>query len=908
MPPCHWRCNVPDRFHLPLLRSTRRPASRRRTSPLAAVLACAVAAGLAAVAAPQAVAAPAAVQNPSLEQTTGGVPACFSRAGWGTRTTQWQLTTAARTGSVAQSLTISGYASGDAKLMPTENATCAPAVTPGARYTVSVAYKSTTTRNTLTLFRRSAAGWTFWQDLGTLPARTTWGLATATTPVVPAGTDQVSFGISLSGNGTLVTDDYSLTAFGTPPTATATPSVTPTPTPTVTPTPTPSVTPTPTPSVTPTPTATPSPSATTPAAGELTSNGGLEAGGDPPTDWRLTGWGDATVTSGVTTTGAHGGTRAYSLTLAGRTQGDYKLLPVDAKAPAVQPGSIYELSVWYRSTAPENALTVFAHTASGWAYWTDLTTLPAAAGWTRAVVRTPAVAAGVDQIAWGVSLAANGTLITDDYSTTLVSTVVDPPSGDATTGSWTVLDYQLPVRAVHSTVLRTGKVLLLAGSGNDTDQFAAGTFRASIWDPVAGTFQTLTVPKDMFCAGHVTLADGRVLIQGGTKSYPTAAGAADYGGLKDTFVFDPADNTFTKVGDANEGHWYPTLTQLGNGDVWMAGGLKEDTTGAVNTEMWSAATNSWLPGGQVKQTWSFWGLYPHMYLLQDGRLFYSGGHSFGDNLPGTGASLYNWQTGAVTDVPGLRSKDMRDQAASVLLPPAQDQRVMITGGGNINRNDPGIALTDLIDLSVGSPAYTAGPDLPGAGKMYVNATILPDRTVLASNGGRYNRDGNANVMTAAVYDPAANTWASVAADPIGRNYHSSAVLLPDGRVAVVGSNPADNTFEMRISIYRPTYLFKGARPTLAGVPATATRGQSISFGVTTAAGTTVRWAQLTRPMSVTHQTDANLRLVDLPVVVTGGVATATLPGNANMLPPGPYMLTVTDSTGVPSSSEWVMVQ
>ena len=57
------------------------------------------------------------------------------------------------------------------------------------------------------------------------------------------------------------------------------------------------------------------------------------------------------------------------------------------------------------------------------------------------------------------------------------------------------------------------------------------------------------------------------------------------------------------------------------------------------------------------------------------------------------------------------------------------------------------------------------------------------------------------------------------ADPIGRNYHSSAaVLLPDGRVVVLGSNPGDNTFELRMSIYEPPYLFKGTRPSVTAAP------------------------------------------------------------------------------------------
>ena len=813
-----------------------------------------------------ATAAPRELTNPGLEQLTGATPDCFVQGGWGQHTPGWQLVEG-RTGAVAQSLTLTDYVSGDRKLMVQESAACAPAVTPGKTYDLSVWYKSTTAKNSLTVFRHSAAGWTYWTDLKQLPASPVWTQAAATTLAIPEGTDQISFGVSLSGNGTLVTDDYGFAA-------TAEPEQPPAPVP----------------------------------GGELSTNGGLEAGGAMPTGWMLAGWGDAVVTNGVTAA-AHTGTRAYSIKLAGRTTGDYKLLPVEATAPAVQPGATYNLSVWYTSTSANNNLTVFAHTAAGWGYWTDIQTLPMAAGWTQVTAETPVIPAGIDAIAWGISLSGDGTLVTDDYSTAKKGDALPPVEGAATQGVWDVLDYNIPLRGLHATVLKSGKVLLIAGSGNSVEEFTANSFKASVWDPVTGTFTALTVPKDMFCAGHATLPDGRVLIQGGTKSYPSGlpGAGADYSGLKDSWIFDPDTNVFTATNDANEGHWYPTLTQLGNGDIWMAGGLKEDSTGAVNTEKFDAATGKWLPGNQVTQTWSFWGLYPHMFLMADGRMFYSGAHTFGNGLPGTGASVYNPDTGAIADVPGLRQKDMRDQAASLILPPAQDQKVLITGGGNSNTNTPAINLTDIIDLKQAVPAYQPGPNLPGDGKMYVNATILPDRTVLMSNGGKLNRDNATNVLTAAIYNPATNTMKPIAADPIGRNYHSTAVLLPDGRVAIFGSNPGDGSFELRISMYSPSYLYRTVRPEVTNAPAAATYGQNINFNVN-APNKLIRSAQLTKPMSVTHQTDSNMRLVDLPVVVQNGIATATLPANRNLLPPGPYMLTVTDSDGIPSVAKWIMVR
>ena len=118
--------------------------------------------------------------------------------------------------------------------------------------------------------------------------------------------------------------------------------------------------------------------------------------------------------------------------------------------------------------------------------------------------------------------------------------------------------------------------------------------------PVTGAMTNLAVPKDMFCAGHVTLADGRVLIMGGTKSFPGLGNTnTNFAGLAASWVFDPASRQFTKLNDAQTGHWYPTLTKLGNGDIWAAGGLDENTNGTVATELFSAAELRWLKNTEV---------------------------------------------------------------------------------------------------------------------------------------------------------------------------------------------------------------------------------------------------------------------------------------------------------------------
>lgn len=643
---------------------------------------------------------------------------------------------------------------------------------------------------------------------------------------------------------------------------------------------------------------------------ELVVNGGLAEGSGVPSCFLSAGWGEREVQGGLSEdvpAGSAPGTRSYGLSISSYTSGDAKLIQAEEPgcAPAVVPGRSYDLSVDYKSTSANNSVTVFAHTAAGWQYFTDLKVLPASADWTTGQARIEEIPEGVDRISFGVSLYGVGELKTTNYSLRQVAPAPAPPpaAGDAAlVGSWDVLETELPIRAIHTTLLHDGRLLLIAGSGNDGNQFAAGTFRAVVWDPDTGEFLEIPVPYDMFCAGHVTLPDGKVLLAGGTMAFPEEdAGPNTFKGSDRSYYFDPEDNAFHELSDMAGAHWYPSLTKLGNGDVWAAGGLDEKAEGTVLTEMFDYSSMSWLPQHSVPQTWSFWGTYPHMFLLDDGTMFYTGAHTFGNGLPGTGASIYDWQSAQIWDVPGLREKDLRDQAGSVFIGPVQDQRIMIVGGGNTDLNAAGTDLVDIIDLSQPTPAYQPGPSLPGPGKAYVNLINLPDRTVLAANGAQFNRAGD--VHTAALYDPEANTWLPADADPVGRNYHSTSVLLPDGRVAVMGTNPADNSFDFRISVYSPPYLFQGERPKIVQAPDAAGHGDALELEVD---GDVVS-ASLMAPMSSTHQTDTNARLIDLPMAGAGGTRTVQVPDNPNLVPPGPYMLTVLDADGVPSEAEWVWV-
>lgn len=688
------------------------------------------------------------------------------------------------------------------------------------------------------------------------------------------------------------------------------------------------------------------------AATNLINNASMEnlLGNGFPSCWQIAGWGDNTYQIGVTTQ-AHSGTKAMMTQVTARTSGDRKVMMLENAecAPKVTVGKQYDLGVWAINNTPNAVITTFRRDiTAGWQYWGDLAQVPVSTTYKQTSVRTPVVPPNTDMISWGVTVYGVGTVITDDYTmvdplettpTTPAATTAAPTTPAATTpaattpaatptgggtctdavkcvkGSWTVAAEHSATRAraVHSVVLNNGKVLMIAGSGNDTAQFAAGTFKTSVYDPTAGTFTEVPTPADLFCSGHVQLANGKVLVMGGNAGYPTPT--AGYKGLPNSYLFDPATNRYTRVNDMADGHWYPSATVLGNGDVLSLGGLGPSSSGTVATEYFKASENRWLSLGEAKQTWSYWGLYPTMVLMQDGRLFYTGSHTFGQNLPGTGASIYNYGTGSIVDVPGLQAKDYRDQSMSVLLPPAQAQRVITIGGGQTEENPEANRLVDLIDLKAANPTYTPGPLLPqgtltggvpqtgNQGKMYVSAVILPDGKVFETGGGLHNRADP--VYEASMFDPVTNKWtAGMATDPKPRTYHSSSVLLPDGRVMSFGDNPGNGSFETAVSIYSPPYLYKGARPLIKTVASTNwAYGTKQNITVNSA----VTKAQLIRPMAVTHSSDPNQRSVDLPMTVTGNTIGLNLTANPNIAPPGWYMLTVTNAAGVPSVAKWVKV-
>lgn len=296
-------------------------------------------------------------------------------------------------------------------------------------------------------------------------------------------------------------------------------------------------------------------------------------------------------------------------------------------------------------------------------------------------------------------------------------------------------------------------------------------------------------------------------------------------------------------------------------------------------------------------------MYAHLTLLSGGRVFYSGAQ-YGDT--DVHPAFWDPATGATTAVHGLTAEHMRNQGATVLLPPAQHQRVMVIGGGGHSEQlhgVGGIADVSIADLTDPAPRYRPAARLHEA-RMHHNATLLPDRTVVVTGGARVEESAAQASRHAEIYDPRTGTWTLGARARVARLYHSVALLTPDGKVVTAGSNPERGQEELRIEVYWPPYLFRGTRLTISVNTTQAAFGESVM--ATCPHAERLREISLVRPGATTHSSDNEQRLVDVPFRVTAtDTVELDLPADPAVAPPGWYMLFAVDRDGTLSSASWL---
>ena len=249
------------------------------------------------------------------------------------------------------------------------------------------------------------------------------------------------------------------------------------------------------------------------------------------------------------------------------------------------------------------------------------------------------------------------------------------------------------------------------------------------------------------------------------------------------------------------GRWYPTATMLANGQVLVISGTDQNGNTVMVPEV-RLDNGTWRQLTSASRSLPY---YPRNFLAPNGQVFYAGELQATSYLNTTG-------TGSWTFVANRVVAD-RSYGAAVMYRPG---KILYAGGGN-----PPTATAEVIDLTVASPQWHQVSSMANA-RRQLNLTLLPDGRVLAMGGTSAPgfTDPSGGVHATEVWDPATGNWTTWSSNAVTRVYHSTTVLLPDGRLVFTGSGDgAGLPDQQNAEIFEPPYLFQGPRPTITTVAA-----------------------------------------------------------------------------------------
>jgi hypothetical protein len=288
--------------------------------------------------------------------------------------------------------------------------------------------------------------------------------------------------------------------------------------------------------------------------------------------------------------------------------------------------------------------------------------------------------------------------------------------------------------------------------------------------------------------------------------------------------------------------------------------------------------------------------YPHAFVLPNGKVAVTGAADAPVPARVLDVATQTWTT---------VSSQLLDAYSSAMYLPG---KVLKTGRStNSLNNVPSSANAYVIDFTVATPQWRQVQSMAFPRAYHVE-TLLPDGSVLVTGGGRTTGDydiPNA-VYAAELWSPTTETWTTLSSMQKPRLYHGSGLLLPDGRVLVTGGGRSpgpDVRDQLNFEIFAPPYLFKGTRPTILGAPSTLTYNQSFTVQTPDASG--IAKVALVAVGNMTHGFNMSQRYMPLSFSVNANSLSVTAPLDANLAPPGTYMLFIVDSQGVPSIASFV---
>ncbi|KAJ8067756.1 hypothetical protein OCU04_003360 [Sclerotinia nivalis] len=485
-----------------------------------------------------------------------------------------------------------------------------------------------------------------------------------------------------------------------------------------------------------------------------------------------------------------------------------------------------------------------------------------------------------------------------------------------------------PIVPLTSTVGINGKISFLEKFGTSPDNNSTGAYELDLTliNNFETAWRTMHVKTDVFCSASIVLPDrlGRQINIGGW-SLPSTLGLRFY--TPDGAPGVPSKNdweeNYQEIG-LQTGRWYPSAMVMANGSILVVGG----EVGSNGAPVPSLEIIPRPPGAGVlycdylKRTDPF-NLYPYLVVLPSGGIFiayYNEARILDEVTLQTQKLLPNIPA-AVNNFLGGRTYPM--EGTAVIMPqsaPYTDPLVVMICGGSTP--GPEIALDNCVSLQ---------PEVAGAkwtiermpSKRVISSMVaLPDGTFLIINGAHQGFAGFGLAtdpnLNAVLYDPSKplnSRMSSLANTTIARMYHNEAVLVPDGRVLVSGSDPEDPRYpqEYRVEVFIPPYLLGGVtQPDF-----TLKNGNDFGYGDTITISAilhqggpyTVRISLMTAVGS-THGNSFGQRTF-FPAFSCSGTAantqcTITTPPNAHVYPPSWAMLFVLDN-GTPSVGQWVRI-
>jgi galactose oxidase len=472
--------------------------------------------------------------------------------------------------------------------------------------------------------------------------------------------------------------------------------------------------------------------------------------------------------------------------------------------------------------------------------------------------------------------------------------------------SWTAV-IPLAVDPIGAANLPNGNLVMWSANDQYTFEgdigYGNGQTYTTVFNPWTETSTAILVTNtgdDMFCPGTANLFNGEILVNGGDSSPKTS-------------LYNPTTGLWASDADMNIPRGYEADTVLTNGSVLTFGGSWSGGIGGKTAEVWTEGSG-WTVLSNVPETTIIGpdpqGTYRgdnHLWLFSapNGEVFHAGPSAQMHWITTTG-------NGTITSA-GNRGNDPYAIDGNTVM--YDVGMLMKTGGAPAYQDANAEANTYLININNGTAGVTVTETAPMAyPRAFSNGVVLPNGQVMIVGGQTYPvpfSDATA-ILIPEIWDPLTQVFRQLNAMQTPRVYHSSALLLSDGRVYVGGGGQCGegcSANHFNTEILSPPYLLNAngtaaTQPVISTAPATAVLGTNIT--VTT--GSPVVSFVLMRLSSTTHTVNNDQRRVPLQIQSTSGnTYTLAIPSNPGIVLPGYYWLFALNAQGVPSVGAVILI-